>query len=727
MDDRDRESDLNPSDDSEDDRSEDSPRQDSLPQDSPPRDDSTCGDTPDDSTTGDAPDDRSEQDQPAGEESPENTPSPRGEPLSPSHPSPSDAPWEGIADERLVVEIMLAHAPIIVWEIDRDGFFTLSRGHGLEELQLESDQVVGTSAFHHYRDFPDIIADLTRALAGAQFKSLTQVDGRHFETTYTPVRDADGSVRSVVGVSTVVTGQRLAELDRDQNRRRLEAITSVVPVGLFVSDSHGGCVEANENLCQLTGMTQEELLGYGWLRSIHPDDQDRINKRWQEALARDGCFREEQRFVRPDGSIVYAMVNAVPEKDAEGNRRHYVGAVTDITAYKEEVVRGESILQEQIQRRSETFDKLREMDGRFQTVLENAPDYILEIMLDGTIRSINRTIPPLRKSDVEGKTIYDFVAPELHDRERARYRRIIETHLPSHWETESRSPDGRVAIYLSRAAPVIRGDKVVSFIVISTDVTDQRRAEQEAAQRRDEVAHLSRISAMCSMAASIVHELTKPLNNISFKVGPLIQKNDDLLSDPERVRELLCEIHEDVVRSEEMIKRLRGFANNQTLERVSCAPSTLMKEAHLQAVPFIRKSRTELHIEIEPDLRDVYADLILIEQVLVNLMQNAVEAMENIPIDERNIFVTVRRVNADFVEFAIRDTGPGLPEGFDLHNFKAFNTTKSLGMGIGLSNSQETVTKHGGKLWAETAAGSERGATFRMTLPVSQENDSHEQ
>ncbi len=638
----------------------------------------------------------------------------------------SEDPWNGIADERLVVELVLAHAPIIVWEVDRDGIFTLSKGHGLEELQLEAGQVVGTSAFERYRDFPDIIADLKCALQGTSFEGKSEVNGRHFKTRYTPVRDADGSVRSVVGVSTVVTEQHQAELDLDQNRRRLDAITRVVPVGLFICDQTGACVETNEKLCELVGITREQMLGDGWLRCIHKTHRERVEKLWRAALQGDGCFRDEQLISRPDGSTLWVAVNSAPEYDAEGKPRHYVGAVTDITAYKDAVAKGESILQEQIRSRSQVVRELMEMDGRYQVVLENAPDYILEIMLDGTIRSINRTIPTLSREEVEGKSIYDFVAPEDHERERARYRRIIDTHRPSQWETESIEPDGRKAIYLSRAAPVIHGDEVTSFIVISTDITDQRKAEQEAEQRRDEVSHLSRIAAMSSMAATLVHELTKPLSNIAFRVGPLIRSNDAILGDIDKVREIFTSIHEQVERSEKMIARLRSFANTKTLDRENCAPATLMEEANLQAMPFVRKSGTEVQIEIEPDLPDVYADLILIEQVLVNLMQNAIDAMDAVPVEERSIHAIVRRSGEGFVEFVIRDSGPGLPADFDFHEFQPFNTTKSHGMGIGLSNSQETVRNHGGQLWAEAAEGQERGATFRLTLPVSQECDPHE-
>ncbi len=257
---------------------------------------------------------------------------------------------------------------------------------------------------------------------------------------------------------------------------------------------------------------------------------------------------------------------------------------------------------------------------------------------------------------------------------------------------------------------VVRG-----FYGLVVDVTDRKHAEQEARQTRDELAHAGRIATMGEMAAALAHELNQPLaailSNAQAATRFLSATNPDL----DEVREILRDIADDDARAGEVIGRIRSLVKKDHTDLRPLDLNTILKEVigllHSDAV--IRG--IVVSGELEPDLPNVLGDRIQLQQVLLNLLLNAFDAMRDGHSRDRGVIVRSRQLDSE-VLVTVSDRGPGIPAEEMDRLFEPFRSTKPGGLGMGLSISRSIVASHGGRMWAENNNGC--GATFGFALPV---------
>jgi C4-dicarboxylate-specific signal transduction histidine kinase len=255
-----------------------------------------------------------------------------------------------------------------------------------------------------------------------------------------------------------------------------------------------------------------------------------------------------------------------------------------------------------------------------------------------------------------------------------------------------------------------------SFVLASlVDLTERRQNERTAARQHDEIAHLSRVAMLGELSGSIAHEINQPLMGIlsNAQAAQRFLARDDVNLD--EVREILVDIVEDDKRAGEVIRRLRallkkGKAQNKPLDINSVVDDV------------VRLTRNDLmnrdvavSTELMPDLPPVFGDQIQLQQVLLNLLMNACEAMEAVS-GTAQVHIRTRRADGGGVELSVSDRGGGIPAGDLERIFEPFVTTKEHGIGLGLSICHTIIVAHGGRLWAENIAG---GAMFRCTLPLS--------
>ena len=222
--------------------------------------------------------------------------------------------------------------------------------------------------------------------------------------------------------------------------------------------------------------------------------------------------------------------------------------------------------------------------------------------------------------------------------------------------------------------------------------------------------HSQRLNLMGETASTLAHELKQPLTSATNYLAVL--KNLCAKSGAEQELSVAQKMGDQLVRANAIIQRLRNFIENRSGERQQEKPETLVTDAI--ALLGILDMRYRLQTEIEPDLPEILVDRVQIQQVLVNLMRNAVEAMEDSTRKELSLSVT--RAKPDMVEFKLRDSGPGLPPKIRERIFEPFNSTKTDGMGVGLSICKRIIQDHGGRIWVEDAPGG--GTLFCFTLPV---------
>jgi len=251
------------------------------------------------------------------------------------------------------------------------------------------------------------------------------------------------------------------------------------------------------------------------------------------------------------------------------------------------------------------------------------------------------------------------------------------------------------------------------------DLTEHQQTQARLQELQSELVHVSRLSAMGEMASALAHELNQPLAAISnYMKGSrrLLAGSED--PNIAKIESAMDRAAEQAVRAGHIIRRLRDFVARGESEKRLESLSKLIEEAGALGLAGAREQNIQLRFNLNPACDLVLADRVQVQQVLVNLFRNALEAMAQSP--RRELVVTNTRVGDDMIEVEVSDTGSGFQDDVIPNLFQTFFTTKETGMGVGLSISRSIIEAHGGRMWAESNASG--GATFRFTLPAADEN-----
>jgi C4-dicarboxylate-specific signal transduction histidine kinase len=246
-------------------------------------------------------------------------------------------------------------------------------------------------------------------------------------------------------------------------------------------------------------------------------------------------------------------------------------------------------------------------------------------------------------------------------------------------------------------------------------VMDRREAEEGEEELREELAHVGRLSVVGEMGTKIAHELNQPLGAIQNYIAGCVRRLRQHDGDPEEVIGALEKAKRETERASAIIRGLREFARHSEGRWSVVGVNDLVHEVLPLLSAELRESRIEPELELSEGLEPVHADRIQIEQVLVNLIRNSIEAMSGTPAEERRLIVKTGRTSDRGIEVQVEDTGCGLHPDLLPNLFQPFHTTKPKGMGIGLAISRTIVEAHEGTIRAEPRRG--RGAVFRFQLP----------
>jgi two-component system sensor kinase FixL len=247
------------------------------------------------------------------------------------------------------------------------------------------------------------------------------------------------------------------------------------------------------------------------------------------------------------------------------------------------------------------------------------------------------------------------------------------------------------------------------------DLTEHQQTQARLHELQSELVHVSRLSAMGEMASALAHELNQPLAAISnYMKGSrrLLAGSTD--ANAPKIESAMDRAAEQALRAGQIIRRLRDFVSRGESEKRVEGIFKLIEEAGALGLAGAREQGVQLRFSLNPEADLVLADRVQIQQVLVNLFRNALEAMAQAP--RRELIVTNRKVADDMIEIEVSDTGTGFHDDVKPNLFQTFYTTKATGMGVGLSISRSIIEAHGGRMWADNNAAG--GATFRFTLPA---------
>ncbi len=358
--------------------------------------------------------------------------------------------------------------------------------------------------------------------------------------------------------------------------------------------------------------------------------------------------------------------------------------------------------------------------ARFRGVIETIVDGVIIIDAEGSIRLYNpacQRIFGYSEAEVLGQNVKLLMPPpyhEEHDGYLAHYRRTGERRIIGIGrEVVGRRKDGST-FPMDLSVGEIREGGETAFIGIIRDISERHLAQRRMAQLQSELVHVARLSAMGEMASTLAHELNQPLTAVTNYV----QSARHMLGAPDRftaqrIAEIMDKAVEQTIRAGQIIRRLREFIRKGETDRAIADLNQIVREAAALSLVGAREQGIEVKIDLANDLPPVLIDQVQIQQVLLNLVRNGVEALQQV--QDRRLTISTR-CSGDGAVVRVADSGPGLSPEVAAHLFQPFVTTKANGTGIGLSISRSIVEAHGGQLTAETAA--EGGVAFQFTLPA---------
>lgn len=358
---------------------------------------------------------------------------------------------------------------------------------------------------------------------------------------------------------------------------------------------------------------------------------------------------------------------------------------------------------------------------RFRGVIETIVDGVIIIDAHGTIRLYNPACSRIfgySELEVLGQNVKLLMpAPyrDEHDSYLQHYRDTGERRIIGIGrEVVGRRKDGST-FPMDLSVGEIREDGETAFIGIIRDISERHQAQRRIAQMQAELVHVARLSAMGEMASTLAHELNQPLTAVTNYV----QTARHMLVTPERfdqerVAQIMEKAAEQTIRAGQIIRRLREFIRKGETDRLLADINQVVREACALSLVGAREQGIEVRLELAPHLPQVMIDQVQIQQVLLNLIRNSVEALQQV--QERRLVVSTAQRNGEQILVSVADNGPGLAAEVVERLFQPFVTTKPTGTGIGLSISRSIIEAHGGLLSARPVAGS--GVTFEFVLPA---------
>ena len=486
---------------------------------------------------------------------------------------------------------------------------------------------------------------------------------------------------------------------------------------IIIIDHRGLIEQFNRSAEHMFGFRAEEAIGRD-VAMLMPEPHRSRHGQYLERYLRTGeahilGLGREVGARRKDGSVFPARLS-IGELSTAG-APHFVGFVHDLTEAKRAEI------------------ALSEAHRRAQSYLDLAEVILLALDERGRVTMINRKgceVLGCAESEMLGQ---DWIATRVEASERESMNRafaeFVRTGDPArhvYHETTVLAREGQPRRIAWRSSLIFDDmHRVTGTLSSGEDVTDRRRAEEEARRSRERLTHVSRLSTMGEMAGGLAHEINQPLAAITlYSQAAARMLNRDEAADPRELRAALEQISAQAIRAGEVIRRLRAMVRQRATERTTIDCNQLVRDLIALAEPDARASDVELQVELANEALPVRVDVVQIQQVLLNLIRNAIDAMLTVTDAPRRIEIRTAAVADDFVQVSVADHGSGLPEQAGERIFEPFFTTKPSGTGLGLSISRGIVRDHGGRV--QCADNRPRGAVFCFTLPLFAEDSARE-
>jgi PAS domain S-box-containing protein len=472
-----------------------------------------------------------------------------------------------------------------------------------------------------------------------------------------------------------------------------------IPGLVFTQTPEGRIEFINEPLRDYLGRTLEGLQDWHSNDSVHPDDIDRVTREWKQHVAAGIEYVVEHRLRRADGQYRWFQLRVSPARDAEGRLLRWYGLLTDIDAFKE------------VERAA------RSSESGLRLLIDSIPGLVYTMTPACELEAVNRQV-----LDYFGKTVEELkswdqigsVHPDDMPRVLQSLRRTVEFGEPHEVEQRLRRADGTYRWFKPGAQPLRDAQgKIVRWYCLLTDIDDLKRAEEVLRNLQARFARAAQLATLSELAASIAHEVNQPLAAV---VASAHACHRWLSTDPPSIERAMLSA-ERIVRdgssAAAVVTRIRSLFRHAPAEKQMLDINEVIEQVCELMVDDLRERAIVLRTDLKRDLPRTAADRVQLQQLIANLVRNAMEAMETVQERPRELSIASSRAAAE-ITVHVKDRGVGLVQPDAV--FEPFYTTKQSGMGMGLAICRSIIDAHGGRLWS--APNAPHGTTFSFALPL---------
>jgi PAS domain S-box-containing protein len=529
---------------------------------------------------------------------------------------------------------------------------------------------------------------------------------RFWLTSWHPLKSAGGAIVGINVVAEEITERKRAEAALAASEARFRELADNISQCAWTADPTGSRNWFNKRWYEYTGSTLEGMRGWGWKKVHHPDHVERAVLGMQQSFERGIPWQDTHPLRGRDGHYRWFLSWALPIRNGAGEVVRWFGTNTDVS---EQIV-AEKALRDL----NETLEARVEMESRERARIWNVSQDMLAVVdTEGRLLSINPAWTATlgwSEADLLGNSTEWLLHPSDRERTHAELVRLVEGLRTLRFENRLRRKNGTFCWLSWTAVP----DRRLIYAV-ARDITELKDAEAALQMSQRELARVSRQTTLGAMTASIAHEINQPLSAIVLNGNAalrfLLRPEPDL----EEVRAGLKNIVEDGHRASQVIASVRTMFGKNRPEKTELDLDDLMRQVFTIARGEMENHLVSLQIDLLEDIPQILGEHVPLQQVFLNLIMNAVEAMAAIENRPRILSVSSEIHGTHHVLIKLKDSGTGIDPNDMGRIFDAFFSTKSSGMGMGLAICRSIVEAHGGRLWASAAT--PYGSIFHVALP----------